>query len=134
MASRSVWDLHPRLRELAHAHAAKCAVEGITLLIYCTWRSNEEQAELYAKGRTAPGRKVTNARPGESLHNHTANGTPAAYAYDAAPLVGGKLDWQFGPEWQRMGELGESLGLEWGGRWGKLADNPHFQLPAELRD
>lgn len=33
-------------------------------------RTFEEQARLYAQGRTAPGRIVTNARPGESAHNY----------------------------------------------------------------
>jgi hypothetical protein len=28
-----------------------------------------------------------------------------------------------------MGEIGESVGLEWGGNWtGKLRDMPHFQM------
>jgi len=39
----------------------------------------EEQAALYAIGRTAPGKIVTKARPGESYHNH-------GLAYDWAPL------------------------------------------------
>ena len=37
------------------------------------------------------------------------------------------------PDWTRLGELGESLGFEWGGRW-KVRDCPHFQWkpPEEL--
>lgn len=36
-----------------------------------TWgyRTHKEQAALYAQGRTKPGAKVTNARPGFSAHN-----------------------------------------------------------------
>ncbi|MFR3753371.1 MAG: M15 family metallopeptidase [Enterocloster sp.] len=30
---------------------------------------------------------------------------------------------------QRVGAIGMSLGLEWGGNWKSIMDNPHFQLP-----
>ena len=30
---------------------------------------------------------------------------------------------------KRVGELGKSLGLEWGGSWKSPVDKPHFQLP-----
>lgn len=36
-------------------------------IVYC-FRGWDLQAELYAKGRTAPGRRVTNAPPGHSPH------------------------------------------------------------------
>ncbi len=35
------------------------------------------------------------------------------------------------PHWERLGEIGESLGLEWGGRW-KQRDCPHFQIKEAL--
>jgi len=39
-------------------------------------------------------------------------------------------DWNpAGPHWVTLGKLGESLGLEWGGRW-KTPDLPHFQIPS----
>lgn len=43
---------------------------GIRPLIYCGFRSFEEQLALFAQGRTKPGRIVTKARPGESYHNY----------------------------------------------------------------
>ena len=43
---------------------------GIQPLIYCGFRSFEEQAALYSKGRTAGGRIVTKAKAGESYHNY----------------------------------------------------------------
>lgn len=42
----------------------------------------------------------------------------------------GNFDWNYdgNPQWNRLGEIGESLGLEWGGRWAEPYDPPHFQL------
>jgi len=48
-------------------------------LIYCGFRSYEQQAALYSLGRSAPGRIVTKARPGESYHNY-------GLAFDWVPL------------------------------------------------
>jgi peptidoglycan L-alanyl-D-glutamate endopeptidase CwlK len=54
----------------------------IPALIYCSTRTPEEQEELYAKGRTKPGTKVTNARgiPPQSLHI-------GGHAIDFVPLA-----------------------------------------------
>jgi hypothetical protein len=42
----------------------------IPVLIYCSVRTPDEQEELYSRGRSTPGPKVTNARgiPPQSLH------------------------------------------------------------------
>ena len=48
-------------------------------LIYCGRRTMEEQAALYAKGRTVGGKIVTKAKPGESYHNY-------GLAFDWVPL------------------------------------------------
>ena len=37
--------------------------------VICGTRTYDEQAELYAQGRTKPGPKVTNSPPGYSWHN-----------------------------------------------------------------
>jgi hypothetical protein len=89
-------------------------------------RTFEEQDALFAKGRTKPGPKVTNARGGQSNHNY-------GLAVDLAPLKNGKIDWNVkNPAWKIMGEEGQKLGLEWGGGWTTLVDLPHFQLPVGL--
>lgn len=43
---------------------------GIRPLVYCGLRTMEEQAALYAIGRSKAGKIVTKARPGESYHNY----------------------------------------------------------------
>jgi peptidoglycan L-alanyl-D-glutamate endopeptidase CwlK len=107
--------------------------EGIPFVRACTYRSAEEQELEYAKGRTAPGRIVTWAPGGQSLHNDTSNGKPAANAADYYPLQNGRLldnktDYEIAI-WNRMGAIAVKCGLEWGGNWPLLKrDMPHVQL------
>lgn len=129
MSSRSLDDLDQYTKDAAKKHIALCAQDGVELLIYCTKRDNKEQEELYAIGRTKPGKIVTNARAGESAHNPNANGKAAAY--DCCPMVGGKPLWDAKhPAWAVVGKRGEEAGLVWSGRWtGKLKETAHFQNP-----
>lgn len=131
MPSRSLSDLHPSTRAKAEAFLDLCAAAGLDVLIYCTFRSPAEQAQLYAQGRTVPGAIVTNARPGESLHNAVdAAGNPAARAFDGVPMRAGKPVWAKGdPLWKTYGALGEKAGLEWAGRWISFQEFPHLQEP-----
>lgn len=43
--------------------------EVMPILVLHGYRSIEEQNALYAQGRTAPGKRVTNAKGGQSAHN-----------------------------------------------------------------
>ncbi|MEN9417126.1 MAG: hypothetical protein RI988_746 [Pseudomonadota bacterium] len=129
-SSRRLEDLHPAVRPLVDAFLQSARLDGIDLLVTCTWRSPEEQARLYAIGRTVPGRRVTNARPGQSLHNVMAGGRPASLAVDVVPLRAGKPVWSDrDPIWQEVGGHGEAAGLEWAGRWTRFREYPHFQHP-----
>ena len=129
MASRKLEDLDPILQKKAIMHIAACAERGIDLLIYCTWRSPEEQAVLYEQGRYIPGDIVTWARAGESKHNATFNGLPSAKAYDCVGIHQGKAIWnRKDPSWEIIGEEGEKLGLSWAARWLEKSEFPHFEL------
>ena len=109
------------------------------MLIVCTYRSGAEQDALYAIGRTKPGARVTNAKAGQSAHNHTLDGKPAAKAFDAVPLLHGRpiwedprdkdADWSNDFGWKVMGEVAAELGLVWYGRPGAaFREAPHFQM------
>lgn len=122
MASRSLSDLNPKTKKLAEAFLASCNKAGIDVLIYCTLRSNKEQDELYAIGRSAKGKIVTNARGGQSWHNYGA-------AFDFVPLLNGKPQWDDKASYAKAGAIAESVGLEWAGRWtGELKETAHCQF------
>lgn len=124
ISSRSLDDLTPEMKAKALKHIEVCKNLGIQLLIYCTYRDNEAQAEVYAQGRTKPGKIITEAKPGESYHNYRI-------AYDCVPLINGKPEWNSSAAvWSVVGKLGEEVGLEWAGRWkGRLKETVHFQEP-----
>jgi len=123
--SRDLHDLHPVVKEMAAHHIVACMKVGIDLLVTCTFRDREEQATLYALGRTVPGKKVTNAKAGQSMHNY-------GLAYDVVPMRLGKPVWgTTGADlllWKKVGELGKEAGLEWAGEWVGFKEFPHFQF------
>lgn len=127
--SRRLEDLHPTVRAKCLAHIAACRAAGIDLLVTSTLRTKAEQAALYAQGRTAPGRIVTNAKPGQSFHNY-------GLAYDVVPLRAGKPVWGTKGDdlalWKAVGALGKEQGLEWAGDWTRFREYPHFQWSGGL--
>lgn len=93
----------------------QAGVRGVKVRAISGYRSPQAQDALYAQGRSVPGPIVTYARGGESAHN-----------WGAAVDVWVTPDT---PEnWTMVGELGEQLGLTWGGRWLRLRDLGHLEL------
>jgi peptidoglycan L-alanyl-D-glutamate endopeptidase CwlK len=123
-SERNIATLEPVTAKLAREHLRRLAALGLNFKVTSARRTWQEQAALYAKGRTAPGPKVTNARPGYSWHNF---GT----AYDLTLFSGKNPVWE-SKHYDTAGKIGEDLGLEWGGRWTRLVDRPHFQRPLGL--
>ena len=98
----------------------KAAANGITIKVISGLRTYAEQDDLYAQGRTKPGNIVTNAKGGYSNHNF-------GIAFDVGVFEGSSyLDES--PKYKAVGVLGNDLGLEWGGNWKTIQDEPHFQL------
>lgn len=123
--SRDINELLPVVRDVAEAFRDRCGEQGIDILITSTYRDMESQAALYAQGRTTPGRKVTNAGPGDSVHNWRC-------AWDFVPLVNGKAVWDDEDLWQRCGVIAHDVGAEWGGSWQGFKDRPHCQYTGGL--
>ncbi len=93
-----------------------CRQEGIPIRITSQRRSGDEQRRLYAQGRTEPGPIVT-----WTLNSKHTSGE----AFDAT--IVGAPEYEDDPDaWEVLGELGEDLGLVWGGSFG---DFGHFELP-----
>lgn len=123
--SRDIKDLLPKVQSLTSAFIEKCQAEGIDALITSTYRDMESQAALYAQGRTARGKIVTNAKAGQSFHNFRC-------AFDFVPIVNGKAQWDDVATFTRCGVIAESLGLEWAGRWKTFKELAHCQFTGGL--
>ena len=124
--SRNLDDLLPQVASRVRAFIKAADEAGIDLLVTRTYRDNESQNALYAQGRTAPGKIVTNAKAGQSFHNFRC-------AVDVVPIVSGKPRWDVKDEvWQKIGALGKAQGLEWAGDWKRFKEYPHFQYTGGL--
>lgn len=114
---RSLDSLDPRFELLAMTLLARLTEAGILVCIVETRRSQlQHDADVTS---------------GHSWIEHSLH--QDGLAIDVAPydqyLLHGadKLQWDAAdPVWQRMGQIGESLGLRWGGRW-VVPDLGHFE-------
>lgn len=122
--SREISNLSRYMQALARDFLIRCQKEKLDVVIICTDRSNADQAECFARG-------ASRARPGESAHNVCDDlGQPAAEAFDIGVIRNGKYITDGNdPAYKRAGEIGESLGLIWAGRWIKMTEAAHFQSP-----
>ena len=123
--SRDIGELLPDVAAMCRALIAACKADGIDLIVTSTYRDFASQNKLYAQGRTpeSKARKekiVTNAKAGQSMHNFRV-------AFDVAPIVNGKVDWNNMNLWARIGAHGKKVGLEWAGDWTKFKEYAHFQ-------
>lgn len=123
--------VHPQLVLMARAWSVQLHWD---ILITSGTRTNAEQAELYAQGRTKPGPIVTMAATA-ALSPHGRrwfNGTAYGCALDAVPCTGiaGQPDYKDRPAYEAMANICERMRLVWGGRWTRFVDEPHFELMA----
>nr|DAW57821.1 MAG TPA: hypothetical protein [Caudoviricetes sp.] len=121
---RNINKCHPRLIDLSKKLVSACRGQGLIIGIGESFRTKEEQDALYAKGRTAPGNIVTNAK-GSSYSSHHQWGT----AFDIYRNDGKGVYTDGDGFFEKVGKIGKSIGLEWGGDWKSPVDKPHFQLP-----
>ena len=126
-SEKNIATLHPRVRPFARALIEKAAGQGIIIKVTSATRSFAEQDELFAQGRTKPGRKVTNARGGFSNHNFGIAIDITIFKGSADPEQA-KTPVFESPLYKVIGALGTEIGLEWGGNWTSIVDEPHFQL------
>lgn len=122
--SRKIEDLTPEMKDKCYLFIQKCKEAGITVIVTSTYRDFEYQNDLYAQGRTKPGKKVTNAKAGYSMHNFRL-------AFDFVPIIKGKAQWEDMALWQRCGKIAVECGLDWGGYWTSFKDMPHCQEPGQ---
>jgi peptidoglycan L-alanyl-D-glutamate endopeptidase CwlK len=105
---------------------ARCAEAGVPVMIIFTRRTKDEQAALYAQGRTIPGKIVTWTLDSMHVRGLAIDICP----YEEFKRVGPKkLAWDAdSPVWTTIGKIGESLGLKWGIiQGGARIDLGHFE-------
>ncbi len=109
MASRSLDDLHPGTRK--KWEAVKAALPNLPIFEVCTYRSQQEQDGLWAKGRTAPGPKVTWTK--HSTHTLRRAIDFALRAPNPFDLKA-DIDLDSIPDFTEVGRMAEKCGLQWG--------------------
>ena len=115
--SRDINLLTPETRNMYNELNRRAEEAEISFILTCGYRTQKEQDELYAKGRTASGKKVTWTRRSK----HTKR-----IAFDVAVFKYGRISWE-PRDYLELGEIGKTLGLTWGGDW-KVRDYCHFEL------
>jgi len=119
-SARNIVGLHKHVQQIAKEFLIRCKKAGLGIRIIDGLRTYQQQAELYAKGRTQPGSIVTKAGPGQSMHNF-------GLAFDIGVFVDNKYMAE-SAQYACAGEIGKALGLTWGGNFKSIKDEPHFEL------
>ena len=124
---RGIEYLHPELQPVVEKFVAECKKQGLPVLITETWRSKQEQDGFYAKGRTAPGNIITNAKYPYSPHCW-------GVAFDFCRNVKGREYDNSDGFFDKVGRIAEKLfdgteyDLFWGGDWKNFVDKPHVEM------
>jgi len=132
ITQKRIQKLHPLVRDEVSNIIKACdlALTGrAKIRITQSLRTFQEQEQLYAIGRTKSGKKVTNAKPGQSIHNY-------GLAVDICLMIDGKTaswdttkDWDNDKvaDWYECVKIFAKYGWEWGGNWKTFKDLPHFE-------
>jgi peptidoglycan L-alanyl-D-glutamate endopeptidase CwlK len=131
--------LHPAIRHIVvegiNAIESVHLAPNICIRVTRGWATASEQNTLFAQGRTAPGRIVTNSRAFQSFHNYglafdfvlmydrDGNGTYETVSWDT------KIDFDKNGkgDWMCVVSDFKALGFVWGGDFRGIADSPHFE-------
>jgi len=122
--------LHPFIRPTIIELLSACANKNVPIRIVQGLRTFAEQNALYAQGRTAPGKIVTNARGGDSWHNYGLSIDFCLLRADGKQISWNReedLDGDGIKDWTEVVDLFLAKGFEWGGNWTSFPDYPHFQ-------
>lgn len=118
---KRITELDPTIKDPCRRLLARAFAVGIDARVIQGRRTMEEQRKIYAQGRSAPGRIVTNAKPGYSWHNFGKAFDIGIFRPDGSYVDDNDDLLRF------LGPVGEKMGLAWGGRW-QHPDYAHFQL------
>lgn len=133
VSNKRIATLHPKLREEAQKLFDKINNEVLTgrakMRVTRAYATAAEQNALYAQGRTKPGKIVTNARAGYSMHNY-------GLALDFCLIIDGRsASWDMlgdydkdgKKDWTEIVEVFKKAGWEWSGEWKTFKEYCHVQ-------
>ncbi|MDA8155911.1 MAG: M15 family metallopeptidase [Actinomycetota bacterium] len=139
--SRDPNELVEPVRQRLETLRADAAREGIDFIITYTMRTDAEQHALFAQGRKGLNevnrlRTYAGLAPIKQSENRVVTKLFKSVhqfgcAFDIAIVKDGKPDWADTASYEKLGELGESIGLRWGGRF-KFRDLCHFEYTGGL--
>lgn len=122
--------LHPAIRQDAFFCFEKSYQAGVPIRCVYGRRTLEEQALIYSQGRTRPGKIVTYAKPGDSIHNYSL-----ALDFCILTLNHKSVSWDTmadydkdgTKDWDEVVKIFEAAGWTAGIRWKRPFDPPHMQ-------
>lgn len=121
--------LHPLVVDealAAYREAVRITPNRVHPFITETLRSFERSNELYAQGRTKPGKIVTNAPAGASYHNY---GLAIDFTIQVTNEKGDKaFRWVVDENWMKVVQCFKEQGFAWGGDFKSIKDYPHFEM------
>ena len=113
--SRDITLCHPELQKKAAELVEKCKQQGLIIKITDCLRDEAEQADCVRRGTSSL----------SYPHSHHNWGTAFDFCRNDGKGAYNDNDGFF----TKVGKIGQSIGLEWGGGWYSPVDKPHFQLP-----
>lgn len=113
--SRDITLCHPELQKKAAELVEKCKQQGLIIKITDCLRNEQEQADCVKRGTSSL----------SYPHSHHNWGTAFDFCRNDGQGAYKDNDGFF----TKVGKVGQSIGLEWGGSWYSPVDKPHFQLP-----
>lgn len=125
--------LHPFIREevkmLVSTINNKILTGKAKIRVVQATRTFKEQQDLYNQGRTSPGKIVTQAKAGDSIHNY-------GLAFDMCLIIDNKeVSWDTvkdfdndrQSDWMEIVTFLKKFNYVWGGDWRSFKDMPHFE-------
>jgi len=115
----SIDELASYMQPLCRQFLAAATDAGIDCYLVDTGRTPDEQEQKLAQGVSWTTNSKHEPQPPEMKSE----------AFDVVPMVYTHMKlWNpSGEYWAKLGEIGEGLGLRWGGRWTTHPDFGHFE-------
>ncbi len=127
MATRNITDCIPQMQQSFEQAVKDYAVKfpnDPQPFLTCCFRDKIDQQKDYDQGRVTPGKIITNALPGQSLHNDY----PSRAIDIAFKNKDGSLAWDL-IHFKNFADCIKQYGAHWGGDWNGFKDYPHYEIP-----